>query len=302
MILIKIDDLEFLRKIVTYFDCAKILYTTNINDDYDYLLVAEVNKKTTNLINLNTKIKKKIIFISYLEENNIFKYNKILTKKATIYNEYLTNILNNSFIVITSFPYYKELFQNKTNGKIMLINREIPFVPTKLKYKVRKKECLFIDYNYEHISDLYNNALKHEYVDFVLLGYMPSYLLSKSKIKKLNNMPKNVTYIKHLNHNDYILLLNRVNIIVNCDDNINNYDSLQYIFLLKKQVIIKNMLVYNNYLINSKNTYLFNNSKELEYRLSKLIKNEMSNLTTDAFILIKDNNFEKTCAEFGKMI
>lgn len=302
MILIKMDNLEFLRKIITYFDCANILYTTNINDDYDYLLVAEVNKKINKLINLNIKNKKKIIFVSYLEENNIYKYNQSLTKKGTIYNEYLNSILSNSCIVITSFPYYKEMFKNKTNGKIMIINREIPFVPTKRKYKVNKKECLFIDYNYEHINDLYNNALKHEYIDFILLGYMPSYLLSKSKIKKLNNMPKNVSYIKYLNHNEYLLLLERVNLIVNCDDNINNYDSLQYMFLLKKQVIVKNVLVYNNYLINSKNTYLFNNSKELEYRLNKLIKSEMSNLTTDAFILIKDNNFLKTCNEFRKMI
>ncbi|MDD2519107.1 MAG: hypothetical protein PHI05_03575 [Bacilli bacterium] len=302
MILIKIDDLEFLRKMVNYFDYAKISYTTNINDDYDYLLVAEVNKKINNVVNLNVRNKKKIIFISYLEENNIYKYNQSLTKKGNIYNEYLNNILNNSCMVITSFPYYKELFKYKTTGKIMLINREIPIVSIKQKHKINKKECLFIDYKYEHISDLYKNALKHEYVNFVLLGYMPSYLLSKTKIKKLNNMPKNVTYIKYLNQNDYLLLLQRVNLIVNCDNNINNYDSLQYIFLLKKQVIIKNVAVYDNYLINSKNAYLFNNSKELEYRLGKLIKSEMSNLTTDTFILIKDNNFKKICAELGKLI
>jgi hypothetical protein len=61
--------------------------------------------------------------------------------------------------------------------------------------------------------------------------------------------------------------------------------------LFKKELITIYDDYYNDYLINSKNCYIFKDNKELELRISKIIDNRVANLTDNAYLLVKDNNF-----------
>ena len=69
MYLVYIENKNLLTKIITYFDYGNILYTTDINDKYDFLIIAQNNNKTLNLMQRS----KKTIYISYLDEIKIFK-------------------------------------------------------------------------------------------------------------------------------------------------------------------------------------------------------------------------------------
>ena len=42
MYLVYIENKDLLTKIITYFDYVNILYTTDINDKYDFLIVSQI--------------------------------------------------------------------------------------------------------------------------------------------------------------------------------------------------------------------------------------------------------------------
>ncbi len=44
--------------------------------------------------------------------------------------------------------------------------------------------------------------------------------------------------------------------------------------------------------------YLYNDSKELIFKLTKILNNKVTNFNVDSYLLIKDNNFEKTSYKF----
>ena len=81
MYLVYIENKDLLTKIITYFDYVNILYTTDINDKYDFLIVSQNNNKTLNLM----QKAKKAIYISYVDEIKIFKR---FSKKNKKYDDY----------------------------------------------------------------------------------------------------------------------------------------------------------------------------------------------------------------------
>jgi len=66
--------------------------------------------------------------------------------------------------------------------------------------------------------------------------------------------------------------------------------------------LIKNSVIYDNYFINSKNMYLYKDSKEFNLRLKKIINGTVANLSNEAFLLIKDNRLEKMGKQLKKII
>ena len=86
------------------------------------------------------------------------------------------------------------------------------------------------------------------------------------------------------------------------DDNIDDINYLFLLFSMKKAVLIKNSDIYNDYLVNSRNTYLFNDYSNLEMKLNKVINGRVSNLTNDAYDLIKNNTFSKISVKFKEYL
>lgn len=295
MVLIIIENQELLLKLIKIFENANIKYTTNVNDDYDFFLVAELNKRILKRIKENIFIKK-IIFVAYLEEFKIEKYYKSSSKKAMAYKEFLISVLKDCYMIVVSLPFFKDILSKIFKLKIKVIEKENPLI-LKFNYKRNKNSCLIIDHNYKSIKQVNLIAMLHPKINFVLYGYVPNYLLTIEQIKIINNLSNNVELIKYYN-NSYIDFLNKFDFVIMVDNELVNFDNLLLLILLKRKILVKYSYIYANYFINSKNIYLYYNSKDLVLKANKILDNKVLNLNKEAYLLIKNNNFNKICREF----
>ena len=302
MILIMIENRTLLSKIVSYFDSENVKYTTNPENDYDYFLAAELNHRVIKKIKENIFKNKKIIFITYLEEYKINIFNESKSSKAIAYNNLLKTILNECYLIIVSLPWFKELLNKNIKTKIVVIEKENPNLFNSRNFKTLKNNCLIINYNFKELEQINDIAIKFPKINFQILGYLPDYLLSLKNISLINNFPSNIKIIKSFDLFDYYKHVNQNDVIVYCENNINHYNYLLYIILLKKQLLIKNLNIYNKYFVNSKNMYLYNNDKDFVNKLRKILDNKVSNISIDAYILLKDNSFSKISKKFKEIL
>ena len=295
MILVYIENKEILTKIISYLENANINYVTDINLEYEYILLAEVNNKILKLI--ENKKNKKIIFITYLEEENILN-NKI--------SEKLKKLLNKSYKIIVSLPSIKKNLKKVTKNEIVIIEHELPIISISKsnsdiynKYKIsrRKKKIVLFDFDYNNIEIIYELAHQYKKINFVYVGFKPDYLLKEKQKDLLNNMPKNITYIKYYNFN-ILCDISKISYLIISFNTIDiNY--LYMILLFKKQLLIKENNKYEDYLINSKNSYIFKDNKDLLIRLNKILDNRVSNLTDNGYLLIKNNTFNEITKKYS---
>ena len=295
MILVYIENKEILTKTISYLENANINYVTDINLEYEYILLAEVNNKILKL--MENKKNKKIIFITYLEEENILN-NKI--------SEKLKKLLNKSYKIIVSLPSIKKNLKKVTKNEIVIIEHELPIISISKsnsdiynKYKIsrRKKKIVLFDFDYNNIEIIYELAHQYKKINFVYVGFKPDYLLKEKQKDLLNNMPKNITYIKYYNFN-ILCDISKISYLIISFNTIDiNY--LYMILLFKKQLLIKENNKYEDYLINSKNSYIFKDNKDLLIRLNKILDNRVSNLTDNGYLLIKNNTFNEITKKYS---
>ncbi|MDD2181139.1 MAG: hypothetical protein PHW32_02090 [Bacilli bacterium] len=302
MILIMIENRVLMSKVVSYFDSVNVKYTTNPNSKYEYFLVAELNQRIIKKIKENILQNKKIIFITYLEEYKINIFNDSQSSKSITYNNLLKNILDECYLVVVSLPWFKDLLNKFIKTKIVVIEKENPKLFNSINFKTLKNNCLIIDYNFKELEQTNDIAIKFPKTNFQILGYVPDYLLSLKSINIIHNFPPNIKIIKSCDFFDYLKLITQNNFIVYCENNINHYNNLIYIILLKKQLLIKNSNIYNKHFINSKNMYLYNDDKDFVNKLTKILENKISNISTDAYILLKDNNFLEISNKFKEIL
>ncbi|MDD3453127.1 MAG: hypothetical protein PHN42_02475 [Bacilli bacterium] len=302
MLLIYIENKDLLSKIINYLDHTSIKYTTNLKDNYDYILLAEISKKTIEL-----SYEKKIIFITYLIENKIYLNYNSKNKKNNIYKNNLNNFFNKCFQIITSNNYIKEMINKNFNKNTVTIEHILPDVKISKniynKYKLNKrKKILLIDINYQHIKDLYLLCYLYPKYDFIYIGYKPSYLMKKKDIENLNNLPNNVIYIKYYDLNIYSDLCKISELVINYEDINLDIKYLYTILLLKKQLLIKESRYFDNFLLDNKNCYFFKDNKELILKIKKIFNNRITNLTSESYELIKNNTFDEIVKKFNKYL
>lgn len=293
MLLVNIENKELLSLIVNYLDNTDLNYTTDINASYDTIIIAEVNNKIIKFIEKENN--KKIIFLTHLEEENILN-NKI--------NDKLTKILNKCYLIITSLPSIKNIISKKINCNIVVIEKELPIICfsksnsdiyNKYNINKRKKKILVFDFDYDNIEIVNDIAIKYPKYNFVYVGYKS---LSKLKNKNIfNKLEKNISLVKY--YNFYILSdLTKISyLIINFSDL--TIDYLNMILLLKKQLLIKESKLYEDYLINSKNSYIFKDNNDLLIRLNKIIEGRVANLVDNGYLLVRDNTFDEIVKKYN---
>lgn len=299
MILVYIEDKKLLTKIVSYLESASLSYTTDLKVEYEYLLIAEANNKIIKLLdNIDLKTKK-IIFISYLEEENILK-NKISDK--------LNKILNKCYKIIVSLPSIKNILKKKIKNEIVVIERELPIINISKsnsdiynKYKIskRKKKILLLDFDYNNIEIIHEIAHKYNKINFVYVGFKSDYLIKEKNLNLLYNMPSNVSFVKYFDFNIISDLVKISYLIINFHNIKFDINYLYMILIFKKQLLTKESNMYEDYLINSKNSYIFSDNKDLLIRLNKILEGRVANLTDNGYSLVKDNNFNEIAKKYS---
>ena len=169
------------------------------------------------------------------------------------------------------------------------------------KYDIskRKRKIIVIDLDYKNVQTVFELASKYNKYNFIYVGYKPDYLISDKNKDILYHMPKNVTKIKYLDLNIFSDIC-KVCYLVICFDNINlDINYLYTTMLFKKQLLIKDSVLYDDYFVNSKNSYLFKDKSDLFLRFKKIVDERVSNLSDSAYDLIKNNTNKETILKLG---
>ncbi|MEG2848384.1 MAG: hypothetical protein RR904_06440, partial [Bacilli bacterium] len=216
MVLVYIENSQLLSKVIMLLENSKIIFTTDFNDNYDILLVAQFNKRTVKMVRNNYFLKKKIVFLTYLEESKInINYNSN-NKLSTDYQINLNDFLNLFDLIIVSLPYFKKLLNKNINRNIIVIEKTVSLfddnVYSRYKLNKRRRKILYLDNKFDYITDFFKIALSNPKMDFIMIGFLPDYYLTKYKKQLLMNKPNNVKCIKYYDD----LVLNELIKIVDC--------------------------------------------------------------------------------------
>ncbi len=308
MILVYMENIDFMRKIINYLDNTNVKYTTNLNNNYDYILIAELNNKVINFTKEQYQIGKKIIFLSYLEEKNISFYYQRKSKKSKDYLKKLNDILLITSKVFVHFEATRKIITENKEIPVIIVPKEIPVINisknnkdiyNKYKIKRRVKKIIVVDNEYKNIEKLYVLANTYPKYNFIYFGYNPDYLISKKQCDMINNLPSNVTLIKYNDLNVFSDVCKISDIVIFLEDYGINIDYVYITLLFKKQLVIKENKLFEDLFINSKNAYTFKSKEDLLLKFKKIVNNRVANLTDVAYFLIKDNTFDEIIKKYN---
>ncbi len=309
MILVLIENRWYLTKVLSYLDELKLPYTTDIEREFEILIVAECSNKIKSYIQEHPL--KKIIFLAELEEPKWIKNYKKQNKTGKSYQIRFQQFCNMCTRIVVTMPAFKNILKKKTKREIYVLPKELPIVPLVKtnreilqKYHISKKnKCILIlDIKYEHLSMV--SALAHTYpkFQFLLIGYQAEYLLTKREKKLLYTLPSNVIKQKYIDANIYSDLCYIAWMIVHFYQEEMDFPYLNIPLLLKRQLLIEYHFSYQDYFINSKNTYLFQTIDELQLRFKKLVEERVANLTDNGYDLILQSTHKEILKKWVQIL
>lgn len=287
MNLIYIENKSLLTKFVTYFDYMNIRYTTNFNDDFDTLIIAQNNKNSLKLIDRA----KKVIYIAYLDELKIYK-NKY------DYRNKMMPFFNKCNLIVVSIPFFKKFINHK---KIMVLPTEnlcIGLCKNKL-FSLRRREINIVDSNYKYLNNIFDIVNSYPNYNFNLIGY--SVNLSKKDRLLLDDLPNNLKLYKYCNERLLGSYINNSFLVIFFDNILESSDYLNICLNFKKNLLILDSDLCYQYLIDNKNSYLFT-LDNFSKKLKKILTNRVCNLGSEGYNLVKENNFSVIADKFCKLL
>lgn len=308
MILLYINNIEFMKQLIYYLDHTNVKYTTDLNNDYEYILIAELTPKIITFAKENYQKGKKIIFVSYLEEENISFYYHKNSKKSKQYFKNLHEILEISSKVLVHFESTRNTILEKKELPVIIIPREIPIIHINKnnkeiynKYKIgrRKKKILIVDEDYKNIEKLNSLSTNYSKYQFLYLGYKPDYLLNEKQRKLIHSLPKNIIFIKYIDFNIFSDLCKVSNLVIFLENHKVNMNYIDTTLLFKKQLLIRENYLLEDLFINSKNVYTFKNKEELLLKFKKIITERVADLTDNGYLLIKDHTYDEIIKKYN---
>ena len=311
MILPYIQKKDFLAQITHYLDHTNLVYTTDFEDHYDLLLIAEINSNVLNKVKESLHNKKKIVFLTYLEEYNMYHYSQLANKKAFHYMQLLKDILKHCHLILTSLPFFKTWLKDYTTHPIRVIPKEIPCIENKKiskdyfnLYPVsrRKKPIVCIDKDYQKIATFSFLAQAKPKETFILVGYMPLFLLSRKKREIVRSLPKNVILIKTYSECFLWDVMKYSKFIILFEDCLKNSTHLYDAMMLKKGVLIPYTPVYDGYFTDHKTIYFFQDKEELLRKVHQILDNRISDLGLNGYEHVKSQTFEEIIKKLEKYL
>lgn len=290
--LIYIENKELLTKILSYLDYINKDYTLDINGNYEYVLIADINKKS-----IEISKNKKVILITYLFEEKIYRVFTKNNKQNREFKNRLINNINNFYKVIVSIEPIKKILETKTNTEIVTINKELPtinmgntkYIYDIYKIKKRRKNILYIDFNYEGLNNLNLIAQKYPKLNFIYLGFKPYYNMTKREKNLYLNLPNNIYKVKYVDFDVFCDLLKISDIVINESNILFDIKYLYAILILKKKYLSKNLSY--EILIDNKHIYMYENSKELIIKFNKIYEERLADISINAYDLVINNTF-----------
>lgn len=295
MVLIDINNKNILTRLVTYLDNCDIPSTIDKTTEFNKIIIDDIK----NPVIADNKIKK--YFLLYDMEEKIYKNSNKKSKRSIKYIKDIIRYIDKCDFIITSLPYFRNYLSGYINkNKIIIIEKQIPNL-----YKItskKSKNILIFDPEYNNIDIANDIAIHYPKNKIEIIGFSYDKLTTVKTQKQFENLNPNIDIVKYYDEYIYTEKCLSSNIIIYCSNKIADLKYLYLSILVKKKIIVKEELLYQDYLVNSKNIYTFRNNKELIIKTDKIINNRLANLTLESYEIIKDNDFDKISVKLSKYL
>lgn len=296
----------------------KVLYTTKFCNDYDILHINTYFLKSYLLCILTKTMKKKIIFHAHSTQEdyiNGFIFSRCTSK---LFKWWLINCYRLGDVIITPSEYSKQLLLNYkylNNKKIYALSNGIDldfFKKTKLsknsfrnKYNIKEHEKAIIGIGLyirrKGIVDFVELAKRLPQYKFIWFGYSSLKFATKDVKKAVNTKLDNLIFAGYVEKEAI------KDALVGCDlfifPTLEETEGIPVIeaCACKTKMIIRDIPVFNDWLDDGINVYKAKDVNEFEYKIKKILNNELPDLTEESYHIAKKRDLKIIGYELKKI-
>ena len=284
-------------------------YTLNPKDDYDILHINTYFPKSYLLAKKAKKKGKKIVYHAHSTEED-YKNGFIFSKQTSkLFKKWLIKCYSLGDVLVTPTPYSKKLLENYKgleDKKIYDISNgiEIEFfkkdekagAKLRKKYGIKPKDKLIIGIGLyierKGIVDFVELAKRLPEYKFIWFGYSPLSATTKKVRRAVNTKLDNLIFAGYVEPTEIKAAMS------GCDlylfPTLEETEGIPIIeaCACKTKALIRDIGVFEDWLINGKNVYKAKNLDEFEDKIKKIISGEYKDLTEEAYKLALDRDLK----------
>lgn len=290
-------------------DYAGVLYTTDINDDYDILHVNTYFPKSYFLVKKAKKMGKKIVYHAHSTEEdykNGFIFSKLTSK---LFKKWLIKCYSMGDVIVTPTDYSKKLlegYKGLENKKIYSLSNGIEldmFKKDDLKknylrkrYNIKDSEkvvfAIGLYIERKGIVDFVELAKKMPEYKFVWFGYSPLSAATRPVKKAVNTKLDNLIFAGYVESKDIKEAMNEFDLFI-----FPTLEETEGIPIIEAcacncNAIVRDIPAFDGWLIDGVNCYKAKDVIEFEDKIKKILNGKLPSLTKEGYKVAKNRDLK----------
>lgn len=279
-------------------DAVKVQYTTNPKDEFDIAHINFYGLKSYFIAKKLKKQGKKIVYHAHSTEED-FRNSFIFSNQVSkLFKKWLIKCYSLGDVIITPTEYSKKLLKGYgIKNEIKVISNGIELkkftrndeLGEKFRkdYKLKKTDKVIIGIGLyierKGIIDFIELAKKMPEYKFIWFGYSPIIFSGKKARNTIKNKPDNLILAGYVEQDKICEALNGCDIYI-----APTYEETEGITIIesascKTNMIVRDIPVFNGWLINKKNVYMAKSIDEFKQKIEEIINGEIQSLSEEAY-------------------
>ncbi len=279
-------------------DAVKVQYTTNPKDEFDIAHINFYGLKSYFIAKKLKKQGKKIVYHAHSTEED-FRNSFIFSNQVSkLFKKWLIKCYSLGDVIITPTEYSKKLLKGYgIKNEIKVISNGIELkkftrndeLGEKFRkdYKLKKTDKVIIGIGLyierKGIIDFIELAKKMPEYKFIWFGYSPIIFSGKKVRNAIKNKPDNLILAGYVEQDKICEALNGCDIYI-----APTYEETEGITIIesascKTNMIVRDIPVFNGWLINKKNVYMAKSIDEFKQKIEEIINGEIQSLSEEAY-------------------
>ncbi len=283
-------------------------YTCDPKDSYDIIHINTTGLNSYRLAKKAKKQGKKVVYHAHSTEEDFKNSFVFSTALSPLFKKWIILLYNTADHIVTPTPYSKKLLESYgisipissvSNGINLdsFKNNQAHAELFRKKYGFSKtdKIVLAVGLYFERkgILDFVELAKRMPEYQFVWCGYTNPLLIPRKIKRVLNNHPDNVHFLGYLEGDMIKGAFSATDVFVML-----SYEETEGIVVLealasKQNVIVRDIDVYNPWLVDKINCYKATNNNEFEAIIKRIIHKEADDLTGSGYQIVQERSLLK---------
>lgn len=299
-------------------DYAKIPYTLDPHDDYDILHINTYFLKSYFLAKKAKRRGKKIVYHAHSTEED-YKNGFIFAKQTSkLFKKWLIKCYSLGDVIVTPTPYSKKLlegYRGLENKKIYAISNgiEIDFFKRDIEsgkkfrkdYNIADNEKVIIGIGLyierKGIVDFVELAKRMKEYKFIWFGYSPLAASTKKVRDAVNTKLDNLTFAGYVEPSVIKAAMSGCNLYL--FPTLEETEGIPIIeaCACKCPALIRDIGVFDGWLVDSKNVYKAKNLDEFQEKITKILDGTLPDLTEEAYKVALEKDIKNVSKELKKV-